>query len=70
MWFYFFPKSSEKPGIVIELKKGSSCEDVIHQIKSKNYMQKLDECSKILLVGINYDEIKHHQCKIEVGEYI
>lgn len=44
---------------------GSSCEEAIKQIKDRNYMQKVEHCQEILLVGINYDEQKHHACRIE-----
>ena len=50
---------------MLELKVGSSCEEAIAQIKEKNYVQKAEGCKEILLVGINYDQGKHHQCRIE-----
>ncbi len=63
--YLFFPKKSGKPAIILELKVGKSCEEAIAQIKEKNYMQRVDNCREILLVGINYDKEKHHSCKIE-----
>lgn len=50
---------------VMELKMGGSCDEAIAQIKERNYMQRADGCNEILLVGINYDEKKHHECRIE-----
>lgn len=67
--FIFFPKKHGMPGIIIELKMGHSCKEAIRQIKNKNYMQKLSSCKKILLVGINYNKKKHHECKIESYDF-
>lgn len=63
--YLFIPKKSGKPAIILELKVGKSCEDAILQIKKKNDVQKVEDCPEILLVGINYDEEKHHNCRIE-----
>lgn len=30
-----------------------------------NYLQKAVEYKEVLLVGINYDKKKHHECRIE-----
>ena len=63
--YLFRPKKAGIPAIILELKVGKSCEDAIAQIKEKNYIQKVKECREILLVGINYDKNKHHECRIE-----
>lgn len=47
---------------------GHSCEAALKQIKRQNYMQKVEKCQEILLVGISYNENKHHTCKIEKQE--
>ena len=54
------------PAMIIELKKGHSAEEAIQQIKDNNYLHKVSEhSSEIILVGINYDEKKGHNCIIE-----
>ena len=63
--YIFIPKKNGKTAIILELKVGHSCEGALQQIKDKNYMQKVAHYKEILLVGINYDEKKHHTCKIE-----
>ncbi|MCI7304165.1 PD-(D/E)XK nuclease domain-containing protein [Ihubacter massiliensis] len=62
--YLFLPKKPGKPAIVLELKVGGSCEEAIAQIRDKNYAQKAEGCEEILLVGINYDRVKQHQCRI------
>ncbi len=63
----FIPrKKSDKPAMIVELKKGHSADEAIEQIKNRNYSGKVSEYTgEILLVGINYDEQKGHTCKIE-----
>lgn len=63
----FIPrKKSDKPAMIVELKKGHSADGAIEQIKNRNYSGKVSEYTgEILLVGINYDEQKGHTCKIE-----
>ena len=63
----FIPrKKSDKPAMIVELKKGHSADEAIEQIKNRNYSSKVSEYTgEILLVGINYDEQKGHTCKIE-----
>ncbi|MCL1914684.1 MAG: hypothetical protein FWG10_12620 [Eubacteriaceae bacterium] len=52
--------------LVIELKWGSSANDAIQQIKSREYMGALSQCKEVLLAGINYDKTsKTHECEIE-----
>ena len=63
--YIFIPKKNGKTAIILELKVGHSCEGALQQIKDKNYMQKVAHYKEILLVGINYDEKKHHTSKIE-----
>lgn len=64
----FLPKrGSDKPLLIVELKWNKSAAGAIEQIKSKQYMQVVEDFgSEILLVGINYDEkSKKHFCRIE-----
>lgn len=63
--YIFIPRKTGIPAIIMELKYGKSCEEAISQIKEKNYIQKVEMQGEILLVGINYDEKKHHTCRIE-----
>ena len=54
------------PAIVVELKKEQSESIAIKQIKEKNYADCLKDYSgEVILVGVNYDENKHHTCVIE-----
>lgn len=62
---YFFHPKKKKPAIIVELKVGKSCEEALLQMKEKDYLQKARRYGEALLVGINYDEKKHHTCKIE-----
>ena len=63
----FIPrKKSDKPAMIVELKKGHSAEEAVEQIKKRNYSDKVSEYTgEILLVGINYDDEKGHTCRIE-----
>ena len=63
----FIPKKkSDKPALVVELKYNKTAESAIKQIKDKRYTEKLKEYEgNMLLVGINYDDKKKHQCIIE-----
>lgn len=64
--YLFYPKKNGKPAIILELKVDDSAENAIVQIKDKNYMQKIEKYSSVLLVGIAYNKIeKVHQCVIE-----
>lgn len=66
--FIFYPKRKGLPGIIIELKIGSSPKNAIRQIKQKEYNQKLkkENIINILAVGISYNpRTKEHQCTIE-----
>jgi hypothetical protein len=64
---YLPKKSSSLPALLIELKWNKTAEGAISQIKNNNYPQVLKNFgSKVLLVGINYDEKnKKHECVIE-----
>jgi len=61
------PVNTDRPAIVLELKKDRSASGAINQIREKNYTQVLnDYYGDILLVGINYDSTsKQHTCVIE-----
>ncbi len=64
----FLPrKHLNKPAILIELKWDKSVEGAIGQIKSRNYVEAIENyVGEILLVGINYNKKdKVHECKIE-----
>lgn len=64
-----FPKTSDKPGIVLELKYNRTAEEALDQIKERDYVKAFDRnIRKVLLVGINYDKkTKKHQCLIDVS---
>ena len=66
----FIPVKSEKPAMVIELKRNGSTESALKQIKERKYFDSLSHYKgRLLLVGINYDEQpKTHTCKIEEWE--
>lgn len=63
----FIPRKGRNlPAMIVELKKGHSAEEAIQQIKDNDYLHKVSEYSgEILLVGINYDNEKGHNCRIE-----
>lgn len=64
--YLFYPKKGGKPAIILELKADDSAENAIIQIKRKNYLQKVEGCAEILLVGIAYSKKeKAHHCIIE-----
>lgn len=64
--YLFRPLRSKSPAIILELKVDGSCEQALAQIREKNYMQRVEDCQEILLVGINYDsKTKQHTCRIE-----
>ena len=63
----FIPKRrSPLPAMIVELKWNKSAEGAVQQILDRNYPRILEQFGgKILLVGINYDELtKVHTCKI------
>ena len=57
----------ERPAMIIELKKNSTAESAIDQIREKKYFDSLSHYQgNLLFVGIDYDEKeKTHRCKIE-----
>jgi hypothetical protein len=63
----FIPAFTDKPAMVIELKRNGTTESAIKQIKERQYFEPLKLYKgRLLLVGINYDEKKQkHTCKIE-----
>lgn len=64
--YLFTPLFQGDPAIILELKYGRSAQEAIDQIRQKNYIQKVQNCPEVLLVGINYDrDEKKHQCIIE-----
>ena len=64
--YLFRPLRPSYPAIILELKVDGSCEQALDQIRERNYMQKVEDCKEILLVGINYDSrSKQHACRIE-----
>ena len=59
-------KYSDKPAMVIELKRDKSADTAIRQIKEKRYTgAPSGYADEIILVGISYDENKGHSCIIE-----
>lgn len=63
----YLPKpDTTYPALLIELKWNKSAGGAIAQIKSRQYTDWIKEYTgNILLVGINYDEEKGHECMIE-----
>ena len=63
----FIPRRNvDSPAIVVELKHAQSADSAIAQIKAKQYTEKIAEYTgEIVLVGINYDDVKGHSCLIE-----
>ena len=60
-------KLSDKPAILLELKKDASVDTAIEQIHRKQYSGKVAQYDgQVILVGINYDsKSKKHNCRIE-----
>jgi hypothetical protein len=55
--------------MIIELKYKSTPSKALDQINRKEYFHAFDNYNgKVLFVGINYDDEKEHECKIEVWE--
>ena len=63
----FTPIKQTDPALIIELKRNSSTESALDQIKEKRYFDCLSHYEgNLLFVGINYDEKdKTHTCRIE-----
>ncbi len=63
---YLPRRDVERPALIIELKWNKSAESALSQIKEKQYVSWFEEyMGDILLVGINYDKKKVHECMIE-----
>ena len=59
-------RNVNRPALVIELKWNKSAIGAIAQIKEKQYASWIEGYTgDILLVGINYNEDKEHECAIE-----
>ncbi len=65
--FIFYPNDKSKPAFIIELKKDSTPDEALKQIKEKRYPLALkDYTGTKLAVGITYDsKQKQHHVKIE-----
>ena len=63
----FIPVRKDRPALIIELKRNSSSESALHQIKEKRYFDSLSLYQgNLIFVGINYSEKdKTHSCRIE-----
>ena len=66
-YFTFYPNDKSKPAFILELKKNSSPEEALRQIKKKRHADALkDYTGQKLAVGIFYDsKLKNHKIKIE-----
>ena len=63
---YLPRKHVNRPALLIELKWKKSAGGAIAQIRDRNYADWMKEYTgDILLIGINYDEKKGHECVIE-----
>ena len=63
---YLPRRNVDRPALVIELKWKKSAEGALRQIKEREYASWVEGYTgEILLVGINYDEVKGHTCVIE-----
>ena len=63
----YIPIKPDKPAIIIELKRNSTKESAIDQIREKRYFDCLEHYQgNLVFIGINYDENeKTHTCIIE-----
>lgn len=63
----YLPKREvDRPALIIELKWKKSAAGALQQIKEQEYASWIEGYTgEILLVGINYDEKKGHECVIE-----
>ena len=63
---YLPRRNVDKPALLVELKWNHSAKGAIAQIKEKRYASWVENYTgEILLVGVNYDEKKGHDCVIE-----
>ena len=65
--FVFHPYDRSQPSFILELKKDSTPEDAIRQIRERRYVEALDDCTgEKFAVRIVYDsKNKNHRIKIE-----
>ena len=65
--FIFYPNNKSKPAFILELKKNSTPEEALKQIKEKKYALALkDYTGEKFAVGISWDsKTKKHNIKIE-----
>lgn len=65
--FIFYPNNKSKPAFIVELKKDSTPEEALKQIREKRYALALkDYTGQKLAVGISYNsKTKTHKVKIE-----
>lgn len=65
--FILYPNDKSKPAFILKLKKNSTPDEALKQIKEKRYATALKNYTgKKLAVGISYDEkLKKHSVKIE-----
>ena len=63
----YIPYRTDSPAMIVELKRNSSVNSAINQIRKKEYFKSLEKYrGNLLFIGINYDEdTKKHSCKIE-----
>lgn len=67
---YLPRRNADCPALLIELKWKKSAEGAIAQIKERKYTDWIKEYTgDILLIGINYDDRKGHECIIEKYSY-
>ena len=65
--FIFYPNDKSKTAFILELKKNSSPDEALKQIREKRYATALrDYTGKKLAVGISYyEKLKNYKVKIE-----
>ncbi|GHV24190.1 hypothetical protein FACS189465_0960 [Clostridia bacterium] len=65
--FIFYPNDKRKPAFIIELKRNSTPDKALEQIRKNRYALALkDYTGKKLAIGISYDnKVKNHKIKIE-----
>ena len=64
--FVFIPNNKSKPAFIIELKKDSTPDNALKQIKEKNYASSLKNCTGLkLAIGVSYSsKDKKHSVKV------
>lgn len=69
--FIFEPFDKSDTAIILELKYNHSAEDAIRCIREREYIKRLKDYKKVMLVGINYSEkTKTHTCLSVLEEII